>query len=103
MNYENRKYLQYTNYENRKILFCNTLWNFLFAKMNYEKMNYMFAIHELWKKEMFVYNTWIMKTGQVCKTWIMKISVCNTWIMKTGKYSFAIHELWKFVFANNEF
>ncbi len=59
---------------------------FCLQNMNYEKMNYMFAIHELWKMEMFVYNTWIMKTGQVCKTWIMKISVCNTWIMKTGKY-----------------
>ncbi len=73
MNYE-KIYLQNMNYENRKILFCNTLWNFLFAK------------HELWKNELYVCNTWIMKNGNVCLQYMnyenRKILVCNTWTMK---------------------
>ncbi len=69
-----RYFLQYMNYENKKIFFCNTwimkirkclfaiheLWTSLFAINElWKKWKCLFAIHELWNY--FVCNTWIMK------------------------------------------
>ncbi len=98
MNYENRKYLQYMDYETWK---CpSETW----IMKNFKNI---FAIHELWN----VCNTWIMKIGKylfainlqkhdnnilwhelwkqlfaIHELWKIVIFVCNTWILKTGKY-----------------
>ncbi len=100
-------FLQYMNYEIKKMFVCNTLI-----------IKCLFAILKLWKHEKFVCNTWIMKFLNVCSqymnyenifcnTWIMKIrnvclqymnyekikmSIWNTRIMKKLKYLFAIQE-----------
>ncbi len=116
LNYETWKYLfAIHEYENRNILFCNTLWKFLCAKHEFWNMKIFVcntwimnifvgitlimkkqisALHELWKLKMFICSTWIMKIF-VCNARIMKMSIWNTQIYEIGKYLFVINELWK--------